>query len=237
MKQFVFAGVLVMSLGSGMSARADVTLSKIFTDHAVLQRDMALPVWGTAEPGEKVTVKLGVAQAVTEADARSNWSVRLPAQKLNATGQDLVVSGKNTITVKDVLVGDVWLCGGQSNMELPLKDCDSKADIPTADYPTLRRIRVVGPWQRGHPTVAEKPLWEPCTPTNAGNFNGTGFYFARRLQKETGVPIGLLDTSIGGSPIEMWIPAEGYALESAVADLPASKNGKEHTLLDEVQHT
>jgi sialate O-acetylesterase len=229
MKQFVFAGVLVMSLGSGMSARADVTLSKIFTDHAVLQRDMAMPVWGTAEPGEKVTVKLGVAQAATEADARSNWSVRLPAQKLNATGQDLVVSGKNTITVKDVLVGDVWLCGGQSNMELPLKDCDSKADIPTADYPTLRRIRVVGPWQRGRPTVAEKPQWEPCTPANAGNFNGTGFYFARRLQKETGVPIGLLDTSIGGSPIEMWIPAEGYALESAVADLPASKNGKEHT--------
>jgi len=81
--------------------------------------------------------------------------------------------------------------------ERPVRVCDSKADIPTADYPTLRRIRVVGPWRGGRPTVAEKPQWEPCTPANAGNFNGTGFYFARRIQKETGVPIGLLDTSSG----------------------------------------
>ncbi|MCE9532576.1 MAG: sialate O-acetylesterase, partial [Planctomycetes bacterium] len=131
--------LLVVLLGA-FQARADVTLSKIFSDHAVLQRDLPLPIWGTAQPGEKVTVKLGDAQAATAADAQGKWSVKLPAMKANAVGQDLTVSGKNTIAVKDVLIGDVWLCGGQSNMEVPLRDCDAKDDIASADFPALRCI-------------------------------------------------------------------------------------------------
>ncbi|MEI7688540.1 MAG: 9-O-acetylesterase, partial [Planctomycetota bacterium] len=172
---------------SAFPARADVTLSKIFSDHAVLQRDLPLPIWGTAEPGEKVTVKLGDAQAATTADAMGKWSLKLPAMKMNALGQDMIVTGKNTVTVKDVLIGDVWLCGGQSNMQLPLKDCDAKDDIATADFPTLRCLTTTNIPSRSKPPTDVVGAWAVCTPANAPSFTGTGFYFARRLLKETGV--------------------------------------------------
>jgi sialate O-acetylesterase len=202
------------------SAQADVSLPRIFTDHAVLQRDMAVPVWGTAEPGEKVTVKLGDAQATATADAQGKWSVKLPAMKTNATGQDLTVSGKNTVTVKDVLIGDVWVCGGQSNMEWGLGGCNAREDIAAADCPTLRRIKIK---HRALPKPASdvEGQWAVCTPNTAGGITAVGFYFARRIQKETGVPIGLIDDNIGGTRIEPWTPAEGFALEPTLAQIPA----------------
>ena len=141
MKQFVFVGVLVISLGLAMSARADVTLSTIFCDHAVLQRDLPMPVWGTAEPGEQVTVKMGSAQVTTNADAQGKWMLRLPAMKMNTLGQEMTVTGKNTVTIKDVLIGDVWLCAGQSNMELGMWYGATKEDIASANLPLLRYVK------------------------------------------------------------------------------------------------
>lgn len=139
MGRFVFA-LLAVWIGAD-SVRGDVTLAKIFCDHAVLQRDLPVPVWGTAEPGEQVTVKVGSAQGSAPADAQGKWMVRLPAMKMSTVGQEMVVAGKNTVTVKDVLIGDVWICGGQSNMGLPLSSCDAKDDIAIADFPTLRVLR------------------------------------------------------------------------------------------------
>ena len=216
-----FVSVLLVVVFGVCSARANVTLAKIFADHAVLQRDLALPVWGTAEPGEKVTVKLGAAQATATADARGTWSVKLPAMQVNAVGQNLTVSGTNTITVKDVLIGDVWLCGGQSNMEMSLDGCSgAKEDIAAASFPTLRLIKINLP-NRAKPSSDDVVgPWEVCTPTNAGGFTGVGFYFARRIQQETGVPIGLLEDCVGGTRIELWIPSDGFALEPA-ARVPA----------------
>ncbi|MSR55795.1 MAG: PKD domain-containing protein [Gemmataceae bacterium] len=197
--------------------QADVTLPKVFSAHAVLQRDLRLPIWGTAEPGEKVTVKLGDAQATATADAMGKWSLKLPAMKINALGQDMIVTGKNTVTVKDVLIGDVWLCGGQSNMELPLKDCDAKDDIATADFPMIRCLMTTNV-----PTLKKLPNdvigeWKVCTPDNAPRFTGAGFYFARRVYKETGVPIGLIWAGFGGTVIDVAIGPEGLALEPTLA--------------------
>ena len=213
MKQFVFVGVLVISLGLGMSARADVTLSTIFCDHAVLQRDLPVPVWGTAEPGEQVTVKVGSAQATTNADAQGKWMLRLPAMKMNTVGQELVVTGKNTVTIKDVLIGDVWLCGGQSNMWLPLSLCDASADIAAANFPTMRVLMSTNVPSRATPPSEVAGIWKVCTPTNAPDFTGTGFYFARRIQSVTNVPIGLVDVSYGGTSIAQSIAPEGFDLE------------------------
>ena len=218
MKHSIYA-LLVILLGA-FQARADVTLSKIFSDHAVLQRDLPLPIWGTAEPGEKVTVKLGDAQATATADAMGKWSLKLPAMKMNAIGQEMIVTGKNTVTVKDVLIGDVWLCGGQSNMQLPLKDCDAKDDIATADFPTLRCLTTTNIPSRSKPPTDVVGAWAVCTPANAPSFTGTGFYFARRLLKETGVPMGLIEVSFGGTQIEASIAPEGFDLEPWLKQQP-----------------
>jgi len=206
--------VLALSFGLGLlSAQADVRLSSIFCDHAVLQRDLPVPVWGTAEPGEQVTVKVGSAQATTNADAQGKWMLKLPAMKMNTVGQEMVVTGKNTLTIQDVLIGDVWLCGGQSNMGLSLRDCDAKEDIATADFPLLRCLMTTNIPSRSKPRSDVAGAWAVCTSNTASSFTGTGFYFARRLLKETGVPMGLIDISFGGTPIAASIPPEGFELE------------------------
>lgn len=212
---------LVIVLLGAFPARADVTLSKMFSDHAVLQRDLPVPVWGTAEPGEQVTVQLGDAKATTTADAQGKWSVRLPPVKLNAVGQELTAAGKNAVTVKDVLVGDVWLCGGQSNMELALKECAAKEDIAAADFPAIRCLMTTNKPSRRKPPADVVGAWAVCTPANAPAFTGTGFYFARRVHRETGVPIGLVDVSFGGTQIEASIAPEGFELEPWLKQQPS----------------
>ena len=111
---------------TGLVARADVTVSTLFSDHMVIQRDLAAPVWGQATAGEEVTVTLGAASSKATADAQGKWSLKLPAQAANAKPQELTIKGKNTVTIKDVLVGDVWICSGQSNMEWNLGILDDE---------------------------------------------------------------------------------------------------------------
>ena len=214
------AAALFLVLFTAPALYADVTLARIFTDHVVLQREMATAVWGTAEPGEKVTVQFAGVEAAATADAQGNWLAKLPAQKANAGGQDLVARGKNVVTIKDVVVGDIWVCGGQSNMEWSLGGCNAPADIAAANYPALRRIKI-GHRGLAKPATDVQGQWDVCTPATAPGFTAVGFYFARRIQKETGVPIGLIDDNIGGTRIEPWTPSEGFAAEPALAQIPA----------------
>ena len=201
---------------------ADVTVSTLFSDHMVIQRDIAAPVWGQASPGEEISVRLGggIATKATT-DAKGNWSLKIPAQKANASGQELEIRGKNTVAFKDVLVGDVWVCSGQSNMEWTLGGCNAPDDIKAADFPWLRRIKF------NHVSLLKPSMqvpsggWEACTPQTAGNFTAVGFYFAKRIQKEIGVPIGLLDDNWGGCRIEPWIPTAGFELEPSLAPMLA----------------
>ena len=200
------------------AAQAEVRVSNLFGDNMVLQRDMPAPVWGTADPGEAVTVTIGDAHATAKADGRGEWSVNLPAMKANAAPQDLVIRGRdNTLTVRNVLVGDVWLCSGQSNMEITFGYCNVTQDIAAAALPTVRCLRLAHT-SRAAPSREVPGQWMTCTPSNAVDFSGVGFYFARRLHQETGLPIGLIQSAWGGTRIEAWIPPCGYEMETSLPD-------------------
>jgi sialate O-acetylesterase len=173
----------------------------------VLQRDRPLPVWGTAEPGEKVAVSLGAQKGSGVADKDGRWTVILPAQPLSKAPLVLSVSGKNHLTRQDILLGDVWLCSGQSNMDFPLGACDVPQDIAASENPQIRHFRVGYNFASVKATALEG-AWAVAGPATAGGFSAVGYYFGRKLQAQTGVPIGLLTSSVGGTNIELWISQE-----------------------------
>jgi sialate O-acetylesterase len=187
-RPFVLA-VAVLCL-SGLSVRADVKLAPIFGDHMVLQRDMKVPVWGKAAPGEEVTVAFLDQKKITKADEDGKWLVKL--DELKAGGPyELTVQGKNTVTLKDVLVGEVWVCSGQSNMQWQLSGTENAAEvIKVSDNPKLRLNGGGG--------------WAVSSPKTSGKFSGTGYYFGRDLQKALGVPVGLINRSVGGTSARLW---------------------------------
>ena len=199
-------------------AHADVQVSSLFGDNMVLQRGMAVAVWGMAAPGEAVTVKIGEAKAETKADTCGKWTAKLPAMKTNATAQQLIITGKNTLTIQNVLVGDVWVCAGQSNMEMALGSCNAPQDIAAANFPTLRCFKP-GKCSMAWPGTESNGRWISCTPESAATLTAAGFYFARRIQKETGIPIGLLDVSWCGSRIELWMPVLAFEAEPALTSM------------------
>lgn len=179
----------------------------MFSDHAVLQRQMQVPVWGWAEPGERVTVSIGGQTRSATADDDGNWQVMLDAMEAGGP-HTLAVEGKNRLEVDDVLVGEVWLCSGQSNMEWRVADSrDADLEIPTADHPQIRFITCSN---QGSQTPVEdfEGRWQVCTPETVGDFSAVGYYFGREIQKRENVPVGLVDNAWGGSACEAWIPRE-----------------------------
>jgi sialate O-acetylesterase len=183
--------------------RADVSLPTIFSEHMVLQRDQSAPVWGWAEAGEEVSVTLGKQTKQTKAGADGKWSVKL--EKLPAGEPDkMVVKGKNTIEIEDVLVGEVWLCSGQSNMAFTVnRAINFEQEKATADLPKIRMFTVLS---SGATEPQEKCLgkWLVCTPENVAVFSAAGFFFGRELHAKLKVPVGLVHSSVGGTPIEAW---------------------------------
>ena len=213
--------VLLAGLCSIGSARADVTLPALFGDHMVLQRDGAAPVWGTADPGEKVTVTAGAAQGDAVAGPDGKWIVRLANLPLSDQPIDLTVAGKNQIVLHDVVIGDVWICSGQSNMEFGLtKEISAPAEVPLADHPQLRLFlvpRANAPLPAG--TIAATPdgstigHWLVCTPETVvqngwGGFSAVGYYFGRDLLAFTHAPVGLIETCWSGTPGQSWTSLE-----------------------------
>jgi len=188
-------------------ANAEVRVPAIFGDGMVLQRDRPLPVWGWAEPGEKVTVKLGAKTATTTTGDDGRWQVTLDPQPLAADGQALTVTGTNTLLYQNVLLGDVWLCSGQSNMDWGLGNCDVPEDIAAADFPQIRHFRTSYNFAHA-PEQDLSGRWATCTPGEAPGFSAVGYYFARKVFQETGVPIGLITNAVGGTNIELWMSQE-----------------------------
>lgn len=188
-------------------ASADVKLPSIFGDHAVVQRDKPIRVWGWADRGETVTVSLGDESKTVTAGAEGKWSVALGARK---AGGPLVlkVAGKNTIELSDVMIGEVWLASGQSNMAWTVSgSMNFEQEKAEANHPHLRMFTV-------ERTPAETPQadcrgqWRVCTPDTVGGFSAVAYFFGRMLHKELGVPVGLIDSSWGGTPIEAWTSLE-----------------------------
>jgi len=177
----------------------------------VLQCDQTIPVWGWAEAEEKVEVKLGEQPAVSAtAGADGAWRVDLPAQKAGGP-VSLTVTGKNTLTLEDVLIGEVWLCSGQSNMEMVVASClNFDQEKAEANYPQIRHIKVPRV-PAGYPAKDFDGEWQVCTPDNVGNFTAAGYFMARYLHQQLKVPIGLVNSSWGGTAIEPWTPPVGFA--------------------------
>lgn len=207
------------------TAQADVRLSEVFGEHMVLQRDRPLRIWGQATPGQTLSVELAGRQASTRVGADGRWRVQLAP--LPAGGPHrLRVKGDQVVELQDVLIGDVWLLGGQSNMEWPLAQTDTGAqEIASPQNPQLRHLRVPHRASvRPEAEIAPAP-WVVAEPGRVGEFSAVGYHFARQMQAVQGVPIGLINTAWGGSMLETWVRRDAALrdpdLAPAVRALPA----------------
>ncbi|MFN8353009.1 MAG: sialate O-acetylesterase [Spirosomataceae bacterium] len=203
-----------------LSAWADVKLPRVFSSHMVLQRNAPIPVWGWADKNEKVSISFNGQVQITKADATGKWMVKLNAIEAGGPYQ-LVVSGKkNQVAFDDVLVGEVWVCSGQSNMEWPLKTAaNANQEIANANYPQIRHFGVAHKIASNPQSDLDTGEWKPCTPTTAGDFTAVGYFFGRELFKTLNVPIGLLHTSWGGTHSETWTSKEALLASDEFKDL------------------
>ncbi|MBL8898011.1 MAG: hypothetical protein JNM84_10310 [Planctomycetes bacterium] len=197
-------------------------VSNLFQSRMVLQREKPIAIWGWAAPDEEVTVSFGRESANTRAAADRSWRVTLAAQPANTSSQQLIVQGREArLVLDDVLVGDVWVLGGQSNMEFELEKVENGAlEIVSAHYPQIRVLTVpyaIGPEKvRSFPRLDEwsdwfgrhfrKGDWDPCTPAIARELSAIGYAFARRVHMASRIPIGVIDVSRGGTTVETWTP-------------------------------
>lgn len=200
-----FAGLLCVV----SQVRADVTPNPLFSDNAVLQRDKEVPVWGMAADGEKVTVEFAGQKLETVAkDGR--WRVELQPMPASPEPRTMTFTGNNTVTAKNILVGEVWLCSGQSNMEWPLRDTEGGADavLASAD-PNFRLVRL--PHRDvDEPQTNAQVRWLPSAPESVPDFSAVAFHFGRDLRKTLGVPIGLIGSHYGGTPAEAWTDRQTF---------------------------
>lgn len=207
-------------------ANADVKMPSIFGSHMVLQRDMKDKVWGKAGPGEEITVAIAGQSHTTKADDKGAWSVLLDPMPAGGP-HTMTVKGMNTLTFDDVLVGEVWICSGQSNMQWDVAiSNDPDLESLSANYPNIRLISVP---QVGTQTPKDdfSGKWEACTPETVKGFSGVGYFFGRQLYQTLNVPIGLIDDAWGGSACEAWINKDVLAKDGKYTELLDRWKGKE----------
>ena len=225
-RYFLFLICLVITVWPN-SARGDVRLPGFFTDHMVLQQQKPIVVWGWADAGESVTVALGTDEVTTMADSAGKWRVQLPAVEASSHPHTLTVKGKtNERSLTDVLVGEVWLCSGQSNMEWTVASSQNRQhEIANADYPLIRHMKVA---HRPSMTPLDdiESQWQVCSPETVGAFTACGYFMARRLHQGLKVPIGLINSSWGGTRVEPWTPPVGFEKVEATKDIYTSVMGR-----------
>ena len=213
MKYLIYPLLCLSALSTALLA--DVKVNNIFGDNMVLQRDMKVPVWGTASPGEKVTVEFNGQSVNTTANADGTWKVELPPMKASSEPKILNIKGNNSREIKNVLVGDVWFCSGQSNMGFTLdKDTLASTEIPNSANPMLRML--LAEWQSidtpqdsiKYADRKKGEIWLEAAPETTPNSSAVAYWFGKELQKSTGIPIGIIRSAKGGSPIEAWMSKE-----------------------------
>ncbi len=208
----VLAVIAVMLLIAAQSAFPEISVPSLISDGMVLQRDTRLNIWGWGSPGERARVKFSGRTFSAVTDASGLWIVQLPPVKAGGP-HEMEIRGRNTITIRDILIGDVWFCSGQSNMVLNMERVKEKypSDIAAADYPQIRNffIPTVSDAAREHNEVPPGK-WIAASPANVPGFGALTFFFARDLYNEYQVPIGIINSSVGGTPIEAWISKEGF---------------------------
>ncbi|HEY2722381.1 MAG TPA: sialate O-acetylesterase, partial [Chitinophagaceae bacterium] len=208
-KNFLFLFVVLLTF----RISANVTLPKVFGDNMVLQRNKPIPVWGWADPNEKISIRFNHQAKSITADKNGNWKVNLDNEIAGGPYQ-LIIKGNNTVTLKNVLVGEVWICSGQSNMEMPIegwgKVTNYEREIAAANYPQIRHIKIPNTIS----SIPQKDIpqgeWKVCSPATAGDFTAAGYFFARELYDQLKIPIGLINTSWGGTHVETWTSREAF---------------------------
>ncbi len=215
MKRLVAPSVFVLALCALLVtsvAAEPLRLPAIFSDHMVLQQGTPVAVWGWADAGDEVTVTFNGQSVSDTADAEGEWRVNLKPLQASAEPAELIVkSGDETLTVRDVLVGEVWLCSGQSNMEWRVENVNNaEQEVADANWPLIRHIDA--PHRPSMlPQDDIETQWEVCSPETVGDFTAVGYFFGRKLHQELDVPIGLVNCSWGGTRIEPWTPLTGFA--------------------------
>ncbi len=221
---------------------ADVKLPAIISDNMVLQAEAKASIWGWADPSEKVTVKFDGKTAEATADAQGKWNVNFESLKSGEAG-DITIAGKNSLTIKNAIVGEVWVCSGQSNMEFTMNGTMNAAqEIAAANFPNIR-VFTVQKASKLEPQEDVVGKWEVTTPENTPHFTAVGFFFGKKLHEDLKVPVGLIHTSWGGTPAEYWTPAEVLASspvfkpildqwEQAKANYPKAKEAYDKALAD-----
>jgi sialate O-acetylesterase len=235
--------LMFLVIGAGLSAQADVTLPDIFSDHMVLCRSKNVPIWGTAEAGDAVRVELGERSAEAKADASGKWKVVLNLSEIDGPGPfEVVVKGKNEIRIQDVLVGEVWVASGQSNMEwVAKKTTDADAEIARSANPQLRQFAVKKAASKEPKDVMEGQ-WTIAGPETTGSFTAVGYFFGKKLSGELKQPVGIINTSLSGTPSEAWTsiaaldtdPDLKAARERLTADLDQHP-GKKRVFVEELR--
>ncbi len=219
MKTFwvVALGAAVAILAAPVSA--ELALSTMFSDHMVLQQQQAVPVWGTADPGASISVSINGKTARTKADDAGAWSVELEAMKAGGPFSLDVVGEEDRITLVDVLVGEVWVCSGQSNMQWTVANSNNPdEEIANADHPQLR-LYTVPRKTADTPQSSCEGRWSVCSPETIPSFSAVAYYFGREVQANQNVPVGLIHTSWGGTPAESWTRLETLQADDEFAPL------------------
>lgn len=230
---FVFVAVFVLI---APSLSGEIRLPAVLGDHMVLQQDQPIKLWGWADPGEVISIKFGDQSARTTVDKGGNWEIVLEAVNAEKNPHKMTISGTQSraLELEDILVGEVWVCSGQSNMEWELRRTHSPIpEIRRADYPSIRLFHVprkVSPY----PLDDVEAEWKICSPETAGDFSAVAYYFGRELHRELDVPIGLISTRWGGTRIEPWTPVAGFRsvpeLREILAELKAADDEHRNTL-------
>ena len=222
MKILKFLLLLFCLAACNITSYALVTLPSIFCDNMVLQQNAKVKIWGWAKPYEEITVKVGWDTTTYKVMTGNSmeWSVDVRTPQASFTPYEITVEGWRKLTIKNVLVGEVWLCSGQSNMEWSPRNgiVNGEKEVAAADYPNIRFFQVV---PRKSVVVQDDVYgeWKECSPETMIDFSAIGYFFARKLQQELNVPIGIIGSYVGGSPIETWTPAETIYEDPELLDL------------------
>ncbi|SVC38534.1 uncharacterized protein METZ01_LOCUS291388, partial [marine metagenome] len=204
-----FASLTLLTFSTTLLA--EVKLPPVIGAGMVLQRDLPLPVWGWAEAGEKVSVSFAGQTKTAKAGDDGKWMVKLDPLKANAKPGSLTVAGSNKISLDNILVGEVWICSGQSNMEWALRSStNAKEEVAASDHPLIRLFNVPGHTTSPLPKEQGAGNWQTCSPKTSSGFSAVGYFFGRRLHKELDVPIGLIGSNWGGTRIEPWTTLAGF---------------------------
>ncbi len=228
-KQRLIAATWTLTALLGFTAGAEVRLPNVVSSHAVLQRDVPIHIWGWSDPGETVTVRFHDQSRTANADDLGKWGLWLQPEHaggpftLTAQG-----SSGSPVTLSDILVGDVWVASGQSNMEMPLNGFPGSAvlknaqeEIANATLPTVRLLRIEHKTSY-YPVNDISATWTDCTPQTAGDFSAVAYFFGRDINTREHVPIGLIDSTWGGTPVDTWISMDGIGSNAGLMPMFAS---------------